>query len=41
MLQAGLLTEEEVARGLALTTQQDVGYLPLPLVMAWGQRPPA
>jgi SAM-dependent methyltransferase len=39
MRQAGLLTEEEIARACALTRQEDAGYLPLPLVTAWGQRP--
>jgi hypothetical protein len=39
MVGAGLVTEEEVERFLALTAQPEFGYMPLPLVTAWGQRP--
>jgi SAM-dependent methyltransferase len=39
MIGAGLLTEEEIAHFLALTRQPNFGYLPLPMVTAWGQRP--
>lgn len=39
MVGAGLLTDAEVDHFLALTRQPEFGYLPLPMVTAWGRRP--
>jgi hypothetical protein len=41
LVQFGLLTDEEVVRLIALTRDATSGTLPLPMVTAWGQRPPA
>ena len=38
MVNAGLLTDIEVDRYLDLTRQPGFGYMPLPVVTAWGQR---
>jgi hypothetical protein len=39
MVNAGVLTDIEVDRFLDLTRLPGFGYLPLPMVTAWGQRP--
>lgn len=39
MVGAGLVTEQEVERFLALTARADFGCLSVPMVTAWGQRP--
>lgn len=39
ILGAGLLTEEEIEQFASLMTQPEFGYMPLPIVTAWGQRP--
>jgi SAM-dependent methyltransferase len=41
VLGAGLLTEEEVERFVALTGDPSLGALWMPMVTAWGQRPRA
>jgi SAM-dependent methyltransferase len=39
ILGAGLLTEEEIEQFASLIRQPEFGYMPLPIVTAWGQRP--